>query len=72
MSEFIVTFYNVGRDKATFSESVKEIEHGQLEKAVRKHLASRYLDFEVDDEKCTGSVWAGMRKVGDFSFTVKP
>lgn len=70
---FVLTFNDVGRDKATFSAEVERLEHRDLRTAIGKRLASRDVDFEIDEELRVGSVFVGgCRKVGEFMYEVKP
>lgn len=62
-----VKFKNLGRWKATFEASIKELDHGSLLKAVRPYLMSRDVEFSVDPDTNEGRVLVGgFRAVGTF------
>ena len=66
---YTVTFRNVGRGQATFSDVVKKIDERSLLRVVRKHLASRGIEFSVNEEARTGHVIVGgFRVVGEFTW----
>ena len=65
-----VTFFNVGRNKRTFSAKMKSVNEPNMRKAVHQHggIMSRYPDFEMIDDN-NGLILAGFHKVGEFTIS---
>jgi hypothetical protein len=68
---FRVTFQDVGPRKQTWTDTLRRLDHSSLLRSIRgRHaLASRGIDFAVDDETGHGDIYAGgFRNVGTFRF----
>lgn len=72
----LIRFIDVGRDKASWTERLKDISFKSLEESTRKNcrLASRDIDFDFNEEINKGCVFAGFRTVGHFEkvLTIAP
>ena len=66
MTQYSVTFSNVGRTKATFSAVVPALSERHLLRLVRPHLRSRDISLTWDDARRSGCVFAGFQSVGEF------
>jgi hypothetical protein len=71
-----VTFVNIGRNKRNFAEVVPFATCDVIAKLAKKKggLMSRDIDAAYDEnadlnEKCEGTIFAGMRPVGRFIVT---
>lgn len=60
-----VTFENVGRDRQSWTEEMREVSESALYRAVKKRRALASKDIYCDIEE--GIIYAGPRMVGTFS-----
>ncbi len=61
-----VTFKDIGRGKISFTADIKSLTYNNLYKAVKGYLMSKDIDFEYNEERKKGVVWAGIMCVGFF------
>lgn len=63
-----IIFRKVGRAKKTWNAKIEELSYENMYNEVKKNsaLMSRDFHFDFDEEKKTGEIYAGFRKVGEF------
>ncbi len=62
-----VKFINIGRKSANFEAECEEFTYEWLVSKVKRHLMSRNIDIEWDDDKLeSGNIYAGCHCVGRF------
>jgi len=62
----IIKFMDVGRERKTWTLETERIDYNQILSSIKKNggLISKGIDFDLDEEKGTGVIFAGDRAVG--------